>query len=217
MGVTFAFEEVNILPVFLLIGITTFLFSAASSFVNWNFYVGSNLTIYIKILGTFTFYSEKHFISFYSAKFCMILSFTISEILTCFSNLNELIGKFYERDYNMKKLSFIISAILMLSAVGSVHAAASADIKSFILNQSSSSAGLDINDNNKVDVFDLIRTKQSILNPTNSEPTVHNIYVTKSGSKYHYDETCNGGTYYLSTLEDALKRGLTPCSKCVHD
>lgn len=105
----------------------------------------------------------------------------------------------------------------MLSAVGSVHAAASADIKSFILNQSSSSAGLDINDNNKVDVFDLIRTKQSILNPTNSEPTVHNIYVTKSGSKYHYDETCNGGTYYLSTLEDALKRGLTPCSKCVHD
>jgi hypothetical protein len=26
------------------------------------------------------------------------------------------------------------------------------------------------------------------------------IYVTKTGKKYHYDNTCNGGTYYEATL-----------------
>ena len=42
-----------------------------------------------------------------------------------------------------------------------------------------------------------------------------NVYVTKTGKRYHYDNNCNGGTYYLSTLSDALARGLTPCNKCV--
>jgi len=41
------------------------------------------------------------------------------------------------------------------------------------------------------------------------------IYVTKTGKRYHYDGSCNGGTYYASTLENALARGLTPCKKCV--
>lgn len=47
------------------------------------------------------------------------------------------------------------------------------------------------------------------------EPTTgHKIYVTKTGKRYHYDPNCNGGTYYESTLEEALARGLTPCEKC---
>ena len=47
------------------------------------------------------------------------------------------------------------------------------------------------------------------------EPTTgHRIYVTKTGKRYHYDPNCNGGTYYESTLEEALARGLTPCEKC---
>lgn len=41
------------------------------------------------------------------------------------------------------------------------------------------------------------------------------FYVTKSGKRYHFQETCNGGTYYESTLADAMGRGLTPCDKCV--
>lgn len=47
--------------------------------------------------------------------------------------------------------------------------------------------------------------------------TGHTIYITKTGKRYHYDPNCNGGTYYESTLEEALARGLTPCNKCVHD
>ena len=51
--------------------------------------------------------------------------------------------------------------------------------------------------------------------PTPSQTTGHKIYVTKTGKKYHYDPNCNGGTYYESTLDAALARGLTPCAKCV--
>lgn len=41
------------------------------------------------------------------------------------------------------------------------------------------------------------------------------IYVTKTGEKYHYSGTCNGGTYYEATLAEAMGRGLEPCEKCV--
>ena len=41
------------------------------------------------------------------------------------------------------------------------------------------------------------------------------IYVTKTGKKYHFSETCNGGTYYEADLAEAMGRGLTPCDKCV--
>ena len=40
-------------------------------------------------------------------------------------------------------------------------------------------------------------------------------YVTKTGKRYHYSGTCNGGTYYEATLAEAMGRGLTPCDKCV--
>lgn len=42
------------------------------------------------------------------------------------------------------------------------------------------------------------------------------VYVTKTGKKYHYSSTCNGGKYYSSTLSGAKARGLTPCDKCVN-
>lgn len=41
------------------------------------------------------------------------------------------------------------------------------------------------------------------------------VYRTKSGKRYHYDDNCNGGTYYETTLNKALAAGLTPCQKCV--
>ncbi|MBS5135891.1 MAG: copper amine oxidase N-terminal domain-containing protein [Oscillospiraceae bacterium] len=60
-----------------------------------------------------------------------------------------------------------------------------------------------------------IQTPAPTPAPTETPSTGHKIYVTKTGSKYHYDSSCNGGTYYESTLEEALARGLTPCAKCV--
>lgn len=43
------------------------------------------------------------------------------------------------------------------------------------------------------------------------------IYVTRTGKRYHFEGTCNGGTYYEATLAEAMGRGLTPCDKCVLD
>ncbi|MBQ6985479.1 MAG: hypothetical protein IJQ25_00655, partial [Oscillibacter sp.] len=49
----------------------------------------------------------------------------------------------------------------------------------------------------------------------NPAPSARTVYVTKTGKRYHYDDHCNGGTYYEATLAEALQRGLTPCQKCV--
>lgn len=46
--------------------------------------------------------------------------------------------------------------------------------------------------------------------------TGRTIYITNTCKKYHYDNNCNGGTYFPSTLNEALKLGLTPCSRCVN-
>lgn len=53
--------------------------------------------------------------------------------------------------------------------------------------------------------------------PSETEPddSARTVYVTRTGKKYHYSSTCNGGTYTASTLSRALARGLTPCNKCV--
>lgn len=43
------------------------------------------------------------------------------------------------------------------------------------------------------------------------------IYITNSGERYHYDNHCNGGTYYPGTWAEVQARNLTPCNKCVLD
>lgn len=39
------------------------------------------------------------------------------------------------------------------------------------------------------------------------------VLITRTGSKYH-NQKCGNGTYYETTLNDALSRGLGPCKKC---
>lgn len=41
------------------------------------------------------------------------------------------------------------------------------------------------------------------------------VYITRTGEKYHYDSTCNGGTYFEVPMQTAIDMGLTPCNKCV--
>lgn len=41
------------------------------------------------------------------------------------------------------------------------------------------------------------------------------VYITRTGKRYHYENPCGNGTYYACTLSEALRRGLTPCEKCV--
>lgn len=63
---------------------------------------------------------------------------------------------------------------------------------------------------------ELGENESSSDSPVEQTPQSKTVYVTKTGKRYHYDSSCNGGTYYKSTLEDALWRGLKPCEKCVH-
>lgn len=55
-------------------------------------------------------------------------------------------------------------------------------------------------------------TKTIILATSDLSRTV---YITPTGKRYHYNSSCNGGTYTASTLAYALQKGLTPCDKCV--
>lgn len=50
---------------------------------------------------------------------------------------------------------------------------------------------------------------------TNSSSTSITVYITPTGSKYHFDSHCNGGSYSATTLESAKNSGYTPCGKCV--
>ena len=51
---------------------------------------------------------------------------------------------------------------------------------------------------------------------TTAVPTGRTVYVTPTGKRYHYDNNCNQGTYTPDSLENAKKRGLTPCDKCIY-
>lgn len=59
-------------------------------------------------------------------------------------------------------------------------------------------------------------TTTSTTMTTTTIVTERTVYYTRTGSKYHYLNNCGSGTYYPCTLEEALNKGLTPCSKCVH-
>lgn len=55
---------------------------------------------------------------------------------------------------------------------------------------------------------------QPVKTPSD-DPEQMTVYYTKTGKRYHYENPCGKGTYYPTTLADAMKRGLTPCQKCV--
>ena len=42
------------------------------------------------------------------------------------------------------------------------------------------------------------------------------VFITRTGSKYHHDGNCNGGTYWPVPFETAVGMGLKPCDKCVN-
>ena len=79
-----------------------------------------------------------------------------------------------------------------------------------ILEKKNSSTGTNQNfDNSSNSTSDLSNTNNS-----SSQSNNRTVYITKTGKKYHYNSSCNGGTYYASTLQEAKSRGLSPCSKC---
>lgn len=41
------------------------------------------------------------------------------------------------------------------------------------------------------------------------------VYVTPTGARWHYDNNCNQGNYYVPEPGEIKRRNLTPCDKCV--
>lgn len=66
-------------------------------------------------------------------------------------------------------------------------------------------------------VYDIIKesnkNNDNIYSPSSN--TSRTVYITPTGSKYHYSSSCNGGSYSATTLESAKNSGYTPCGKCV--
>lgn len=61
--------------------------------------------------------------------------------------------------------------------------------------------------------------KSDEIHVTVSEKTVEEdnsrpVYLNYEGSKYHFSSSCAGKSSYESTLNQALKLGKEPCSKC---
>ena len=50
-----------------------------------------------------------------------------------------------------------------------------------------------------------------LTTPEEQKPT----YITRTGSKYHNEPSCNGGTYWEVSLKTAQGMGIKPCAKCV--
>lgn len=41
------------------------------------------------------------------------------------------------------------------------------------------------------------------------------VYITKSGKKYHYSNSCSKGNFTAISIKDAIEKGYEPCKKCV--
>lgn len=57
------------------------------------------------------------------------------------------------------------------------------------------------------------RVAQAAAAAPQQDNTGQRVLVTPTGSKYH-NHKCGNGTYTDASLEDAISRGLQPCSKC---
>ena len=47
-----------------------------------------------------------------------------------------------------------------------------------------------------------------------TEKVSQTVYITPTGERYHLISTCGGKNSRPVSLEEALRRGLTPCKKC---
>ena len=110
-----------------------------------------------------------------------------------------------EVDYNNIKVTLDGQAVELMDATG-------AAVEPFTINGTtylpvravSNALGLDVN-------WDA-STSTVVLSTPEAE---RQVYITRTGSKYHYDGNCNGGTYWPVSYATATGMGLEPCDKCV--
>ena len=61
---------------------------------------------------------------------------------------------------------------------------------------------------------DLLSRAMADYTAADPEPTEEQVYVSKTGKRYHKSSKCSGGKYTQVPISEAISRGLTPCKKC---
>lgn len=125
---------------------------------------------------------------------------------------------------NLKnKILLLLFCTLFLSSCGN-YQSYTKTIKVTFASQSSDTSEVSSKSQaleNTENYSDITENRQDTVSVTdnsdksNTDPSEHKIYYTKTGKSYHYDDECGRGTYYECTLEEALEKGLEPCKKCV--
>jgi len=59
-----------------------------------------------------------------------------------------------------------------------------------------------------------IKTKAKARSSRKSKKRGTTVYITPTGTRYHYSRDCAGRNAMKSTLKEARSYGLTPCKKC---
>lgn len=114
------------------------------------------------------------------------------------------------------KIKKVITALLSVGCLASVFMSNVETIDKTLKTSISAASSIkgDLSGNGKIDLYDAIAISKHIMDSKPAVPSV--VYYTKTGKCYHYSNTCNGGTYYACTYNEAIKKGLKPCNKCVN-
>lgn len=128
-------------------------------------------------------------------------------IMTLIGTANATVGRqTVEVDYNDIKVTLDGQAVSLVDANGSAVEPFSIDGTTYLPVRAVSNAlGLDVN-------WDGATSTVVLTTPENEKP----VYITRTGERYHFDNTCNGGTYFEVPMQTALDMGLTPCDKCAN-
>lgn len=114
-------------------------------------------------------------------------------------------SKTVEVDYNDIKVTLNGQQVTLVDANGSTVEPFAIDGTTYLPVRAVSAAlGLDV-------AYDASTSTVTLTTPENEK----SVYITRTGEKYHYDNTCNGGTYFEVPMQTALDMGLAPCEKCV--
>lgn len=109
-------------------------------------------------------------------------------------------------DYNNIKVTLDGNSIDLVDANGASVEPFSIDGTTYLPVRAVSNAlGLDVN-------WDSTTSTVILTTPEDERA----VYITRTGEKYHFDSSCNGGTYFEVPMQTALDMGLTPCDKCAN-
>ena len=133
---------------------------------------------------------------------CLATAIAVGLIGTAAATVGQ---KTLKADYNNIKVTLDGQQVNLVDATGNAVEPFAVDGTTYLpIRAVASALGLDVS-------WDGATSTAVLTSPSEDR----SVYITRTGSKYHYDNHCNGGTYWEVPLSTATGMGLEPCSKCV--